>query len=77
MPTIPVHGGTRHKAQQKPPRAPLAKRRPAVGKPVVDPAPSREELELERQVDQTLSDSFPASDPPFWTLGVSSLRGGR
>jgi hypothetical protein len=25
--------------------------------------------ELESMIDQTLADSFPASDPPAWTLG--------
>ena len=25
----------------------------------------------EAEIDATLSDSFPASDPPSWTLGVS------
>jgi hypothetical protein len=24
----------------------------------------------EAELDRTLADSFPASDPPFWTLGV-------
>jgi hypothetical protein len=27
--------------------------------------------EEERQIDQTLADSFPASDPPSWTLGTT------
>lgn len=27
--------------------------------------------EEERQIDQTLADSFPASDPPSWTLGTA------
>ena len=27
--------------------------------------------EYEREVDTTLAGSFPASDPPFWTFGVS------
>jgi hypothetical protein len=26
--------------------------------------------EYERELDMTLAGSFPASDPPFWTLGV-------
>jgi hypothetical protein len=28
--------------------------------------------EYERKLDMTLAASFPASDPPFWTLGESS-----
>jgi hypothetical protein len=28
---------------------------------------------LTRQVDGTLEDSFPASDPPSWTAGVARL----
>ena len=30
--------------------------------------------EEERQIDQTLADSFPASDPPPWTLGMTQPR---
>src|SRR5688500_723221 len=28
--------------------------------------------EYDRELDMTLAGSFPASDPPFWTFGVSS-----
>jgi len=28
--------------------------------------------DYERELDMTLSDSFPASDPPPWTFGVST-----
>lgn len=28
--------------------------------------------EYERELDMTLAASFPASDPPYWTFGVSS-----
>ena len=33
----------------------------------------RQELAAERALDAVLADSFPASDPPSWTLGVSHL----
>lgn len=31
----------------------------------------------EREIDQTLADSFPASDAPSWTLGVKEPHGRR
>ena len=33
----------------------------------------RQRLAAERALDAVLADSFPASDPPSWTLGVAHV----
>jgi len=34
----------------------------------------RSRMISEEVIDRTLSDTFPASDPPFWTLGIERAR---
>jgi hypothetical protein len=36
-------------------------------------APPRDAFVEEREIDQILADSFPASDAPPWTLGVTAF----
>ena len=47
--------------------SPMAEARPAE----VAVEASEQRLTAERALDAVLADSFPASDPPPWTLGVS------
>jgi hypothetical protein len=43
----------------------------AIDAPIRGVVPNRDGTPEERELDQILADSFPASDPPPWTLGVT------
>lgn len=53
--------------QPSDPKRPLPKP-PATGHPDVS------EILDEQEMDDTLDDTFPASDPPSWTMGVDDAR---